>query len=1086
VKEVAYFTVIDRKGKEMPFATIDWYNVLQGQGEPGTKAELLVGSSEKLSVLYEWEKDNKIISKQWLLMEKGQKLLEIPLTEAYRGNIGVHYTFVHHNRLYKHQSTIVVPYTNKQLDVTFETFRNKLLPGQKEEWKIRIRGKKGEKVAAEMVATLYDASLDAFRANQFNFNIYNSCYASLDWSSLAGFKTTEATIYQNSWNHSVSGASYSYDQLNWFEYGIYYYQQYFGTRGGVARKSVSAPGKAKKEAAGMEEEREEMKEMDAMPVAAAPAMMEAAPAQDGKKKVENQQAEKPKPKPEEPVKVRTNFNETAFFYPHLQTDANGDVLVAFTIPEALTRWKMLGFAHTQDLQYGLATNTLVTQKELMITANAPRFFREGDTIAFTAKVNNLSEADLNGTAQLLLFDALTMQPVDGVFGNRQGTKPFTVKKGQSAGVSWDLVIPEGVEAVTYRVVAKAGTHSDGEEKPVPILTNRMLVTESLPLPIRGNQHKTFQLDKLVHNQSTTLRNHQLTLEFTANPAWYAVQALPYLMEYPYECAEQTFSRFYANSMASHIANANPKIKRVFDSWRSTEKDSKALLSNLEKNQELKSLLLEETPWVMNAKNESERKKRVALLFDLNRMASEQERALTKLAKMQKYNGGWPWFDGMPENGYITQHIVAGLGHLDHLGVRKIREDATVFQMTKQAISFIDQQLKKQYDELKKLEKKKLIKLSDNHLGYAECHYLYARSFFKDIPVASNAQEAFNYFKGQAKTYWLSGNTYQQGMLALALFRWQEKTVPAAIIKSLRERALNSEEMGMYWKSEGGFYWYQAPIETQALMIEVFDEVANDPKAVEEMKVWLLKQKQTQDWRTTKATTEACYALLLKGSDWLTSEGAVEITIGGQVIDPKQMPDVKVEAGTGYFKTSWSGSDIKPAMGTVTLHKKEAGVSWGALYWQYFEQLDKITPHATPLQIKKALFLQKASPTGPVITPINEHTALHPGDLIKVRIELRVDRTMEYVHMKDMRAAGLEPTNVLSGYRYQDGLGYYESTRDAATNFFFDYLPKGTYVFEYPLRVTHEGNFSNGITSIQSMYAPEFSSHSQGIRVKVNK
>lgn len=304
------------------------------------------------------------------------------------------------------------------------------------------------------------------------------------------------------------------------------------------------------------------------------------------------------------------------------------------------------------------------------------------------------------------------------------------------------------------------------------------------------------------------------------------------------------------------------------------------------------------------------------------------------------------------------------------------------------------------------------------------------------------------------------------------------------MKSLKENAIFSEEMGMYWKDiTSGFYWYQAPIETMALLIEAFSEVTNDAESVEALKVWLLKNKQTNDWKTTKATTEACYALLLRGTDWLAREPQIEITVGSIVVDPKKMPDVKVEAGTGYFKTSWAGSDIKPNMGNVKVVKGDDGVSWGALYWQYFEQLDKITTHKTPLQLKKKLFIERNSPSGPVIEPVKPKN-LKIGDKIIVRIELRVDRDMEYIHMKDMRAAGFEPVNVISTYKYQDGLGYYESTKDASTNFFISFLPKGTYVFEYPLRVSHKGDFSNGITTIQCMYAPEFASHSEGIRVTV--
>ncbi|OQA00752.1 MAG: Alpha-2-macroglobulin family protein [Bacteroidetes bacterium ADurb.Bin408] len=781
------------------------------------------------------------------------------------------------------------------------------------------------------------------------------------------------------------------------------------------------------------------------------------------------------------IQTRSNFAETAFFFPQLQTDDEGNLIIKFTIPETLTKWKFMGFAHTKDLKFGQIKKDIVTQKELMVVTNAPRFLREGDKITFSAKVSNISDKDLSGQAQLKLFDALTMKPVDSLLKNTNTLLSFEVKKGQSASLSWDIEIPDGLQAITYKVVAKAGAFSDGEEMALPVLSNRMLVTETMPLPIRGKQTKEYNFTKLINAQSSsTLRSHKLTLEFTSNPAWYAIQALPYLMEYPYECSEQVFSRFYANSIASHIANSSPKIKAVFDSWKNITPD--ALLSNLEKNQELKGLILEETPWVLDAKDESQRKKRVGLLFDLNKMANELDAALNKLIKAQSPNGGFPWFKGMPDCRYITQHIVTGFGHLDHLGVKNVRNHGRTWNMVNSAVKYLDNRIDEDYEYIKKWHADDMDK---NHLGYEQIQYLYARSYFKDVNMAARNKEAFDYFKGQAKKYWLDFNRYSQGMIALALHRYEDQVTAMNIIKSLKDNALTSDEMGMYWKDmSGGWYWYQAPIETQALLIEAFDEVAGDKVSVEDMKVWLLKQKQTQDWKTTKATVEACYALLLRGADVLASDQLVEINIGNITIDPKKLDGVKVEAGTGYFKTSWSGGDIKPEMGHVKVIKKDEGVAWGAVYWQYFEQLDKITPAETPLKLEKKLFVQRNTPTGPVIEPITEQTALKVGDKIKVRIELRVDRDMEFVHMKDMRASGFEPVNVISQYKYQDGLGYYENTRDAATNFFFNNLNKGTYVFEYPLFVTHKGDFSNGITTIQCMYAPEFTAHSEGVRVKV--
>ena len=496
------------------------------------------------------------------------------------------------------------------------------------------------------------------------------------------------------------------------------------------------------------------------------------------------------------------------------------------------------------------------------------------------------------------------------------------------------------------------------------------------------------------------------------------------------------------------------------------------------------MLLQETPWVLDAKDETTRKKRVGLLFDLNLMSNNTQSAFNKLEKLQCSNGGWMWFSGMPDDRYITQHIVTGFGHLNHLGVINLNTDYKAWNMAQRGIRYLDNEIRKDYDYLKKYYKP--AEMEKNHISDIQIQYLYARSFFNEkIEISSNCKEAYDYFREQSQKYWLEESKYMQGMIALSLFRTEDKTIPNKILASLKENSQNSDELGMFWKdNSGGYYWWQAPIETQALLIEAFDEISGDQKVVDDMKVWLLKQKQTQDWKTTKATTEAIYALLLKGTDWLATEPNIEITVGKIKIDLKNLPDQKAEAGTGYIKKSWTGSDIKSEMGNVTVVKKDDGVSWGALYWQYFEQLDKITSHETPLKLSKKLFIEKYNAGGNNMELITPGSSIKIGDKVIVRIELRVDRDMEYVHMKDMRAAGFEPINVISTYKWQDGLGYYESTKDASTNFFFGNLPKGTYVFEYSVRASLAGDFSNGISTIQCMYAPEFTSHSEGIRVKI--
>jgi uncharacterized protein YfaS (alpha-2-macroglobulin family) len=779
------------------------------------------------------------------------------------------------------------------------------------------------------------------------------------------------------------------------------------------------------------------------------------------------------------IQTRTNFNETAFFYPQLLTNEKGEVLIEFTMPEALTRWKLLAFAHTKDLKIGTYTNELITQKQVAISANPPRFFRENDEIELSAKVNNLTESALEGQALLRLYDAVTMQPVDNIIVSGK-TLSFDVKQGGSEGLKWKLKIPEGIQAITYKITAQAGTHSDGEEKTVPVLTNSILVTETMPFSVRAGQKKTFTMDKLVNNKSTTLRNHLLTLEYTSAPAWYAVQALPYIMEYPYECAEQTFSRFYANSLATAIINKTPRIKQVFETWNTLNSD--ALMSNLEKNQELKQVLLEETPWVMQAKNENERKKRIGLLFDLNRMGNELNRAFNRLMKIQNGDGGIPWFEGNPSSRYITQHIIAGMAHLEKLNAMPSQNISEAHDIIRTGLMYLDGEIWKDYDGLIRQK----ADLKQKHISAIQLHYLYACSFDKHQPSNDNISKAFDYYLSQTEKYWLEFTTCEKAMAALILNRFNQQTTAKKIIASLKEQAQQSQEMGMYWKDNvAGYFWYQAPIETQAILIEAFNEVSADIQSVEEMKIWLLRNKQTNDWKTTKATSEAIYALLMTGGNLLDESEPLEVEIGGKPLEKMLTEPIQAEAGTGYVKTSRQGKDITPQMGNITVRNtNNKGIAWGGMYWQYFEQSDKITSAVTHLQMKKQLFLRILTDKGEELKPINASNQLHVGDLVRVRMELRADRDFEYVHLKDMRAAGLEPVSTVSGHRYQDGLFYYESVKDASNNFFITYLRKGTYVFEYDLRVSHKGDFSNGITTFQCMYAPEFSSHSEGIRVKV--
>ncbi|PRP68033.1 alpha-2-macroglobulin family protein [Nonlabens agnitus] len=779
------------------------------------------------------------------------------------------------------------------------------------------------------------------------------------------------------------------------------------------------------------------------------------------------------------VQLRKNLDETAFFLPELYTDENGNLKFSFTSPEALTQWKLRLFAHNKQGQTAQYEALVQTQKELSLVPNSPRFLRETDTIRFSTKVANLSGKPMTGKATLQLFDALTMQPIDAELGNTQNIQSFEAATGGNASLNWTFHVPKGTQAVTYRVLATSGNFSDGEENTLPVLTNRMLVTESRALWVRAGETQSVTMDKLANTTSDSRTNHQLTFEYTSNPSWYAIQSLPYLMEYEHDCAEQTFSRYYANAMAAHILNSNPKVKEVFDTWAANDIPA----SNLEKNEELKSVILAHTPWLRDAQSEAEKQKRLATLFDLARTAREKKKTLAKLEGQQLPNGGFPWFAGGRMSEYITRHIAAGIGHLNQLQVNDGDRPQTD-RIYENAIKALDRSWENSFNE--HLKRNKTLENFNYSVSY--WHYQYSRSFKKDKNLTGVLKAGREFAFAKANTSFSSQSIYQQLLMSISLHRNGNVATAQKIVEGLRQSAVNSRENGMYWKENvTGYNWYSSDIETQALAIETFGEVVNDLKNVEELKVWLLQNKRTNRWKSTKATADATYALLLQGNKWLDVQESNVIKWGDKPIPESLMKDVKKEAGTGYFKVSLHEEAVKPVYATIEVKNKSEVTGYGGLYWQYFENLDKITvDDDLPMSIKKRLFKKVNTDGGKKLVEITTEDALEIGDLVTVRMEIRSTKDLDFVHLKDMRASGFEPVDVISQYKYQDGLGYYQSTKDVATHFFFDQLKPGTYVFEYDVRANNAGQFSNGITQLECMYAPEFSSHSEGVRVTIKE
>ena len=1061
-----YMIVSNFSANKFPKTSYVFFRTNQEVLEPGEVFKLSMGATEKAATVHIlFEKDGRALLEKTICVDKKGEI-NFPVTENHRGGFNVKLTYILSNRVFSKDYYVDIPWTNKQLSITFNTFRDKTLPGSQEEYSIKISGPKQDKIAAEMVASMYDASLDQFESHEWRKEYYPRSYASLN-VEVPGFNMVSGRYY------GVFVGSITDTKMLIYPAMIPLTTYYMGGESLIMTKSMRTSAKGEP-AADM---------LEVVPQARQPE----SPPTDGNTKEFDESDSQPTDKSQignQEFAYRKNLKETVFFFPELKTDSEGNIILTFKMNEALTKWRLMSFAHTLDFMTGYDERVVQTQKNLMVFPNAPRFIRDGDMLSFTAKVSNLSDRTLHGNSTLQILDAVTMVDITKELVKTSPILNFDIEQGRSAGLVWDLLIPDTkYHAITYRISAQAGGHSDGEENTIPVITNRILLTESMPMAIKGNESKTFVFKAFENNSSTTKKDFRYTIEYTSNPVWYAIQALPYMSEQINAGTQALVDKFYANALASKIANAHPRIKAIIDLWQI--KDKEALLSNLSKNQDLKSAILEETPWVRQALSESEQKRNIAILFDINKMVDEKRNTIIKLQERQLSNGGFPWFSGGRDDIYTTQNIMENIGHLGFLGALE-KKDANLDNIIVKALQYMDTELISRYEKLKENIKLHGGSMADDHIDELSLHYLYVRTFFKSEVVNETVKEANEYYFMQAKKYWLKRNLYSQAMIGLILHRNNDATV-YDILKSLKERSFRSDELGMYWNEGNGFYWYQLPIERHALLLELFSDAGVNQEDVDLLKIWLLKNKQTNHWKTTKSTAAAIYSLLLQGektdiSAWVTESSTPEIRVGN---DDLKSELNNTEAGTGYVKKSYSGENISKNMATIKIRNNNKSIAWGAAYYQYFEQMDKVTTFKdTPLKLNKKLYKVLRTDKGDLLEEIKATTLLKPGDKIKVRIELYSDRQMEYVHMKDMRPSGLEPINVISEYKYQGQLGYYETTKDLATHFYFNYLPKGTFVFEYPLIAVHKGDFSGGITNIESMYAPEFGSHSEGVRVIV--
>ena len=606
-----------------------------------------------------------------------------------------------------------------------------------------------------------------------------------------------------------------------------------------------------------------------------------------------------------------------------------------------------------------------------------------------------------------------------------------------------------------RIVAFSSEFSDGEQHVLPVVPDATLVTQTLPIFTHQQGQQTFKL-----NAPKGVTPYRLTLELTANPIWYAVLALPTINTPQTDNVTEITASYYVSTLATAIANANPQITNTIRQWM--QKPDAALTSPLEKNQELKSILLQLSPWVTEAQNETQQMRSMGELLDVNRQNYISQQAINKLAELQNEDGGWSWFKGFTSSTFMTENVLEAMARLVTLNITSHPEQVKKMQI--KALQFLDKQIQESYKHVKTA-------------GYSQILYLYTRSAYRDIPL-TNALEAHKYYLNQLETSWTQLSLYEKALTAIAMERYGKTDIAKQIIRSLKEYSTITPEMGMYWANNRSSLFTNSAIQTHVAVMSAFREIEGNSTDTELMKQWLLRQKQTQSWGSTPTTIDAVYALLLTGNNQLASPEDLSVKLGN-----KNLNISPEETTLGYIKQTFTGKEITPKMMNVTLSKKRQQASWGGLYLQYFEKLDKITSHSGGISVKKDLFIQKEGDNGNTLTPLTGQN-LQVGDRICIRITVTNDQDMQFVHLKDLRAGCFEPTEQLSGNRWQDNLGYYQETTDVATNFFFDFLPKGTHVFEYTVWIAQRGTYQDGIATLQCVYAPQYSANSDAGSVTI--
>ena len=1038
------FLLFSLNDKRPPFVITDWFYQDGLEFDAASPATVYIGSSEKnVYLLYDVFAGNKRLESKRIELSDSVVSFRFPYKKEYGDGILVSMAFVKDGRLYSHNARIMKPAPEKKLQLKWTTFRDKLRPGQQEEWKLTVLYPDGSPAEAEMLATMYDASLDKiYSAHKLDFGVDFLYVVPLTYWNTSYMRN--AYLYVDFPLKRLRAVPLEYSELIIPSTGRM--EAMVVGYGGSPRATLAGALKIRgRSAANAVMNQEAVTDM---------VLQEEMVETSAQEKVEMGSSEELAETGD--IQIRENFAETAFFYPQLRTNEKGEVSISFVLPESLTRWTFMGLAHTRNVDYGKIEATATASKEFMLQPNMPRFVRVGDKANIAASLMNLSDKGVKGTVRMELFNPET----EKVFYSQK--QKFDVKGGETGHVNFTFEVSDKYAVMACRMVADGDTFSDGEQRYIPVLTDKQWVTETVPLNVNGEGAHTFSLENLFNKHSKTASEQRLTVEFTAHPAWYVVQALPVVANPQNEDALSWATAYYAHSLAAFIVKENPRIKQVFDSWKAQGGTKETFMSNLQKNQELKNILLAETPWLTEATNEAEQKQRIATLFDLNTMNSQLAVSVEKLGELQNADGAWSWYKGMQGSRYVTTQVMEMLVRLNALTHQDA--DSRMQPMIQKGFEYLGKQAAEEYKSMKEAEKKGAVGIRPSE---QVLRYLYICALDGKAPVDEKVNRYFiDKLSGEGKELTIYGKA-----LGAIILQQAGKVAEARLfMQSLMEYSVVTDEMGRYFDTPKARYsWFSYKIPTEVAAMEAIQRITKDTKAIDEMKRWLLKQKQTQTWETPIATADAVYALMATGaSDLLANTGGVEITLGKEVIR------TPADDAIGYIKKTVSGDVMN--IKKVSVDKEGTGMGWGAVYAQYLESMDQIGEQGNGLSVSRQLYKGDEA--------LNESAPLKVGDRITVRLTVKADRDMDFVQIKDDRAACMEPLQAVSGFRWGNGLGYYQATKDASTQFFIDQMRKGTYVIEYQVYVNRTGEYQAGIATVQSAYAPEFGGHTGGYRVMV--